>query len=373
MALKHPRLVFLLFLLAGTLSAIAAGQTAVTPAPVTASATAQSTQVPSRPEPVLTYSPPPAAYARAKAYSNAHYRHFFIDSFYGLLVLLVLLRWRIAPRLRDLAEAVSSRRSIQLIIFAPLVLLTIFILGIPSDIWDHSLDREFGLSVQTWPSWFTDWIINLIIMTIVGTIFVAIVYAVIRRSPRRWWFYAWLASIPVGLALFFLQPLVVDPLFYTFTPLAETQPVLLSEMQKVMQRGGIEIPPDRMFLMNASSKTTGLNAYVTGYGASKRVVVWDTTVAKATIPETLFVFGHEMGHYVLLHIPKQIAIGAIIVLAMLYVGYRLALLDDRPMGSAVGHSRFGGWGVSASIAAVNRSAGISRNSGRQCRQPPLRA
>jgi len=76
--------------------------------------------------------------------------------------------------------------------------------------------------------------------------------------------------------------------------------------------------------MNASSKTTGLNAYVSGYGASKRVVVWDNTIAKATVPETLFVFGHEMGHYVLLHIPKEIAIDEAILLFLLYLGYRLA-------------------------------------------------
>jgi Zn-dependent protease with chaperone function len=74
----------------------------------------------------------------------------------------------------------------------------------------------------------------------------------------------------------------------------------------------------------ASSKTTGLNAYVTGFGASKRVVVWDNTIAKATVPETLFVFGHEMGHYVLHHIPKEIAIDAIILLFLLYLGYRLS-------------------------------------------------
>ena len=82
----------------------------------------------------------------------------------------------------------------------------------------------------------------------------------------------------------------------------------------------MEIPPDRMFEMNASSKMTGLNAYVTGFGASKRAVVWDTTIAKATVPETLFVFGHEMGHYVLLHIPKEIAIDASILLFLLYLG-----------------------------------------------------
>jgi Zn-dependent protease with chaperone function len=161
-------------------------------------------------------------------------------------------------------------------------------------------------------------------MLIVGTLLVAVLYFVLRRSPRRWWLYFWLASIPIMLAIFYLQPLVIDPLFYTFKPLQSVQPVLLSEMQKVVQRGGMEIPPDRMFVMNASSKQTGLNAYVTGFGASKRVVVWDNTIAKATVPETLFVFGHEVGHYVLLHIPKEFGIDAALILLLLYLGYRLS-------------------------------------------------
>jgi STE24 endopeptidase len=273
---------------------------------------------------IVEYAPPPAEYARAKAYSNSHYRHVFIGAFYGFLILLVILRWRVAPAFRNLAERASSSRFVQRIIFAPLILFTIAVLGIPSDIWDESLQRAYGLSVQTWGAWTRDWILGQAIMLIVGTLLVGILYGVIRRSPRRWWFYFWLASIPIVLLMFFLQPIVVDPLFYTFKPLAGAQPVLVSEIQKVVHRGGMEIPADRMFVMNASSKTTGLNAYVTGFGASKRVVVWDNTIAKATVPETLFVFGHEMGHYVLLHIPKEMAIISAILLFLLYLGYRLS-------------------------------------------------
>ncbi len=279
---------------------------------------------PNAAETIVEYAPPPAEYARAKAYSNTRYRHIFIGALYGFLVLLVILRWRVAPRFRDLAERVSSRRFVQLIIFAPLMLLTIAVFGIPSDVWDESLSRAYGLSVQSWGAWTRDWILNQVIMLIVGTILVGVLYLVIRSSPRRWWFYFWLASIPILLAMFFLQPIVIDPLFYKFTPLQSVQPDLLAEMQRVVHRGGMEIPADRMFVMNASSKQTGLNAYVTGFGASKRVVVWDNTIANATVPETLFVFGHEMGHYVLLHIPKEICIDASILLFLLYVAYRLS-------------------------------------------------
>jgi Zn-dependent protease with chaperone function len=212
---------------------------------------------------------------------------------------------------------------VQVIIYAPLLVLTVAVLGLPSDLWDQSLQRRFGLSVQGWGSWFGDWGTNQIVTLVVGTILVWILYGVIRRSSRRWWLYFWMASIPVLLALFFLQPVVIDPLFFKFTPLQSSHPELVAAMEQVVHHGGMEIPPERMFEMNASSKMTGLNAYVTSFGASKRAVVWDTTIAKTTVPETLFVFGHEMGHYVLLHIPKEISIDAMILLALLYLGYRL--------------------------------------------------
>jgi Zn-dependent protease with chaperone function len=77
-----------------------------------------------------------------------------------------------------------------------------------------------------------------------------------------------------------------------------------------------------MFEMRASEKVTTLNAYVTGLGASKRVVVWDNTAREMTVPQTLFVFGHEQGHYVLHHIWKGIAFLAVLLLIVLYIAFR---------------------------------------------------
>ena len=273
---------------------------------------------------ITDYAPPPAEYAKAVAYSQAQHLHYFVGALYGFLVLLLILGLRLAPRYRSWAESVSPRRFVQTIVFAPLLLATWMLLGMPIEAWDQALDRRFGVSVQGWGSWLGDQAIDLVLGLVLGSLLVWLLYAVIRRTGRRWWVWFWLASIPVILAVFFLQPLVIEPLFYKFTPLSAGQPVLVGEIQKVMHRGGIDIAPDRMFQMNASSRLTGLNAYVAGFGASKRVVVWDTTLAKATIPETLFVFGHEMGHYTLLHIPKEIAIFAAILLVLLGAGALLA-------------------------------------------------
>jgi Zn-dependent protease with chaperone function len=89
----------------------------------------------------------------------------------------------------------------------------------------------------------------------------------------------------------------------------------------MVRRAGENIPPERMFWMGAGEKTTILNAYVTGIGASKRIVVWDTTIAKANPAQIVFVAGHEMGHYVLHHIPKLLTFFAALLLLLFYLAY----------------------------------------------------
>jgi Zn-dependent protease with chaperone function len=275
-------------------------------------------------ETVITeYSPPPENRAKSVAYQGALHTHFFGNTFYGFVVLLLILWWRIGPKYRDWAERASKRRFVQVLIFAPLLLLTVSVLNLPTNIWDQSIELQFGRSVQHWGSWFSDWITSQIIFLMVGTLLVWILYGVIRRSPRRWWFYFWLASIPIVALVLFLQPLIIDPLFFKFKPLADSHPDLTLQVEQVVHHGGMDIPRDRMFEMNASTKTTEMNAYVAGFGASKRAVMWDTILTKATPQEALFVFGHEMGHYVLLHIPQLIGWISLLLLVLFYISYRL--------------------------------------------------
>ena len=122
--------------------------------------------------------------------------------------------------------------------------------------------------------------------------------------------------------------------FNTFEPLEKTQPQLVEQIEKVIQRGGFTIPRDRMFEMQASAKVTTYNAYVTGIGSTKRVVVWDNTTRDLTVPETLFVFGHEMGHYVLNHVYKGLAFGAVLLLAGFWLGRRMVLATLARWGEA---------------------------------------
>jgi STE24 endopeptidase len=158
----------------------------------------------------------------------------------------------------------------------------------------------------------------------VGSIVTWILYAIIRRSPRRWWFYFWLAVIPISAFLTFISPAVIEPMFNKYKPLEQTHPELVTALEQVIHRTGLTIPPDRMYEMIASAKVTGPNAYVTGFGATKRVVVWDTSIREMTTSQLMFVFGHELGHYVLNHIVKGFVFGVAVFFILFYLGYRVA-------------------------------------------------
>jgi len=270
---------------------------------------------------VKTYTLPPEKLAKAIAYSQAKNWAHFIEFAYGVVVLAAVLAWKVAPRFRNWAQAVSGRRFVQAYIFVPLLFLTLDVLSLPTSLYDQHLSLQYGQSIQGWGSWFWDWTKGELIEFVIAGVLVWILYGVIRRSARRWWFYFWLASIPIVVFLQFLAPVVITPLFYKFEPLAAKQPALVAELEKVTARGGLTIPRDHMFEMKASEKLNSVNAYVAGVGASKRVVVWDTTLQKMTPAQILFVFGHEMGHYVLGHVVLLIVEQLLLLLIFLYAGF----------------------------------------------------
>jgi STE24 endopeptidase len=264
----------------------------------------------------------PEQYEKAAAYSRIRIWLQVVGFAYGVAVLLGVLGLGVAGRLRDLAERRARRRFVQALVFVPLLLLLLGIAALPTDVAGQHFARAYDQSVQGWGSWTWDWVKAQLIAIVISVPMIWLLYGVIRRSPRRWWFYFWLVAAPIVFFLIFITPVVIQPLFFNFEPLAARQPALVEDIDRVVRRAGLEIPRDRMFEMDASTKLNAVNAYVTGFGASKRVVFWDTTLQRMTRGESLFVFGHEMGHYVLHHMWYLVGVTLALLLALLYLGYR---------------------------------------------------
>jgi STE24 endopeptidase len=268
------------------------------------------------------YSLPPDKLAKAQALSRFRTFSHFGGALWGILSLFLILQLGIAARLRNVAVNVTKNRWTQCFLFFFEFMLLSTLLDLPLSLYDQHISLKYGLSVQTWASWFGDLAKSFTLAWLLGGTGVMILFFLIRRFPRRWWIWLWFPAMAFTLLGVFITPYVIDPLFNKFEPLEATNPALVAQLEQVVARGnGIHIPPSRMFLMKASDKVTTLNAYVTGFGASKRVVVWDTSIAKATTDEILFIFGHEMGHYVLGHIVSGILFSFVFMLVAFFVGF----------------------------------------------------
>lgn len=149
--------------------------------------------------------------------------------------------------------------------------------------------------------------------------------------------------VPLTIAGAFLEPLVFEPMFYDFQPLAASHPELTRKIEEVAARAGVKIPQDRIYEMLASRKLNELNAYMTGIGASKRVVMWDTLLAKMNDDEALFVFGHELGHYVLGHVWKGLALSAIGLWVGLWLLARVLAWSIARWGTVFGIRALADW------------------------------
>jgi STE24 endopeptidase len=281
---------------------------------------AQSQAAP--PPPSAQYTLSPEQRAKAVAYSRIRYTLYFLGVLVSLGIYLLLWRSGATVLFRDWARRLSTRHVVQCLVFVLLFVAAVSLLRFPLSYYSgFVVERRFGLSTQGFGSWLGDWGKSLLVILVLGVIGVWIFYTVVRWSPRRWWFYFWVVSIPLVLALMLVEPYVIEPLFFGFTPLARTQPALTERIEEMLHRAGLEIPPSRVFEMNAGSKTTTVDAYVSGLGASQRVVIWDTTLEKMTPDEVLLVLGHETGHYVLHHVLKEIALNEVILLVLSYLGF----------------------------------------------------
>jgi Zn-dependent protease with chaperone function len=299
----------------------AGGQT--TPDAATAQASAQPGQA---------YTLPPEKMAKAIALDRIRNILNIAGSIWGVAFLWLLLATRAMAALEAWARRISARRWLQGALFFAVFLVLITAAALPLDIYGHHVSRSYGISVQGWGGWFGDQGKSLGLTLAIGVPVLLLFNRLVRNFPGRYWLAAWLITLPLMVLTLVGEPLL-EPLFNHFEPLALHHADLVAELQKVVVRTGTQIPPERMFLMDASVKTNGLNAYVTGLGATKRIVVWDTTAGRIPDDQVMFIFGHESGHYVLNHIPKMMAGFAIALFFVYWACARIAGRLERRFGT----------------------------------------
>jgi STE24 endopeptidase len=243
------------------------------------------------------------------------------DTAWGLILPAALLLTGFSARMRTWASRVSRKRMVIVGVYFGIFSIVTFVLDWPRAYYEEFVrEHAYGLSNQTFGKWFGDSLKSLLVSIVIGALFLWVPYLLLKRSPRRWWLYTSLAAIPFLCLVLLVTPVWIDPLFNTFGPM-KNKP-LETRILQLAERSGIE--GGRVYEVDKSTDTKTINAYVAGFGATKRIVLWDTIITRLDEPELLFVMGHEMGHYVLGHTWKLIALFSVLIGAVLYVVHRTA-------------------------------------------------
>ena len=244
---------------------------------------------------------------------------YFAGFLYSIVVLILVLATKTSARLRGVASRITTRPFLTAAVYVALLTLVTALLELPLTFYaGYVVPHQFNLSNQNVGAWLTDEIKGLGISLLIGSLLGALALLGIQRV-KRWWLALWIGSIPIMILLIVVAPVFLDPVFNKFEPLKDE--VLKGKLLAMASRAGIE--GGRVYQVDKSKQTKTLNAYVTGIGPTKRIVMWDTLLAKMNHDEVVAVMGHEMGHYVLNHLWKGLAAAFFISLLVLFLAQRV--------------------------------------------------
>jgi Zn-dependent protease with chaperone function len=267
------------------------------------------------------YVPVPKPSEKAVRYHRSGNVWWVVGTLWSFALPAAILFTGLSARLRDGARRVGRNWFFTLAVYAAAFTLLTWAANLPLAYYAGFVrEHAYGLSNQTLGKWLGDSVKGLFLEMAGLALTLWIPYLLLRKSPRRWWLYTGLGLIPLIVFMMWLQPIFVDPLFNEFGPMKNKG--LETRILATAQRAGIE--GGRVFEVNKSVDTEAVNAYVTGFGGSKRIVLWDTLLRKLDEREVIFVMGHEMGHYVMGHVFMMLGVICVLLLLSLYAVHRSA-------------------------------------------------
>ncbi|MFP3982808.1 MAG: M48 family metallopeptidase [Desulfurivibrionaceae bacterium] len=190
------------------------------------------------------------------------------------------------------------------------------IIQAPFDLYStFSIEEKYGFNKQTLRLWLLDTLKSLVLTTVILVPVLLVVFWLIRITPLWWWLVVWLFLLFFKLFMLFISPYVLEPLFNKFTPVEDEE--LVSGIKELMAKAGLAI--NRVFVMDASRRSGHGNAYFSGIGRVKRIVLYDTLLKKNTREEILAILAHEAGHWKKKHIYKRLIVTEILSLPIFYL------------------------------------------------------
>jgi STE24 endopeptidase len=243
---------------------------------------------------------------RAADYTLARTRFSIFETVYdGSLSLLWLFFW-LAPLYKLIAEATAPglTRSVALLVaFVALTELLALPFSLADTFW---LEARFGFNRQSLARFLGDWLKSGALQLAIGAPLLYAMFALLRAAPDYWWLYAFVGFMALIVVMMAVYPTFIAPLFNKFSPLPEDD--LRRRLEALLQKCGFE--SRGLYVMDASTRSARGNAYFTGFGKAKRIVLFDTLLAKHTPEEIESILAHELGHFKFGHIRQMLALAA---------------------------------------------------------------
>jgi STE24 endopeptidase len=253
---------------------------------------------------------PADARAKSDAYFEGGYWMILWDFLYGLAVLLLILNLRVSAIMRDLAQRVTRFKPVHTVVYWAEYLVLTTVVTFPLNVYEgYFREHKYGLATQTFGPWMGDQMKGLLLGLVLGGVLVAMLFGVVRRLPRTWWIWG---AVVTWIFLIFgalIAPVFIFPIFNTVKRLDDpkvTQPIL-----SMARANGI--PVHDVFQIDASKQSTRMSANVSGIGSTMRITLNDNLLRRASPEEIQAVMGHEMGHYVLNHVYKDVLSNGVMI------------------------------------------------------------
>ncbi|OEU63304.1 MAG: hypothetical protein BA867_07950 [Desulfobacterales bacterium S5133MH16] len=229
------------------------------------------------------------------------------------IILSGLLPW--------LAESLARMNFLiaGLIFFAVICLVEV-LMGLPFDYY-HSfvIEDRYGFNTKTLKIWLSDLVKSMLVLIILGTFLVSALLLMITYAGQSWWIWAWVIFLLFQLIMTILYPTVIAPLFNRFTSLEDSE--LKNGIKRLAEIEGIDIKG--IYQMDATRRTRHTNAYFSGMGKAKRIVLFDSLIRSHGQDEILAILAHEIGHLKKNHIKKQLVIVSVVSLFLFFLASKL--------------------------------------------------
>lgn len=261
---------------------------------------------------------------KTNAYKNARYFTWVIEDILKTILFLTLIFTAYYNFIYIWLWRATFNPYLTAMLFFFFASLPQDILSIPFDLYrEFVIEKKFGFSTTSFGLYLRDALISLIFNLILGAALICAMTALLYHLPSCWWILLGAVYLLLSLGISFIYPVVIAPLFNKFTPVQDKE--LKERIENLMQKSGFKA--NGIFIMDASKRSKHSNAYFTGLGKNKRIVLYDTLLEKLSVDEIEAVLGHELGHYKHKHVLKRMLV---MVPAIFLVLFALNILISIP-------------------------------------------